>query len=198
MEYFFILIIFIIILTQIFTMKFSFKMTPVSNKCLAEYLPDKTLAIFSISANSKDIRVRLFDPNGNTVQNKENNNLIKITYTSHEPGNHQICLDNYGNSEVNIAFEVTSGIYAKDYTEISKKEKLKPVEINLQKMEDMMGFVIHEFENIMQSERRGDELNDSIANTISFFFVVVLVIMGFVGFIQVTYVKNHFKNRKLI
>lgn len=59
-------------LNNIFSIKFGFKMSERTMRCLGEFLPDSTTAIFSIEANSKEIRVRLFDPNGNTIFNKVN------------------------------------------------------------------------------------------------------------------------------
>jgi hypothetical protein len=45
-------------------------MNGVSMRCLGEFLPDKSTVIYKITSNIKEIRVRLFDPNGYTVYNK--------------------------------------------------------------------------------------------------------------------------------
>lgn len=67
--------------------KFFFRMTPNSNKCLGEYLTSNTvgksykinkifnkhilfLAIFSLTSEYSDLKVKLFDPNGNIVYSK--------------------------------------------------------------------------------------------------------------------------------
>jgi hypothetical protein len=46
-------------------------------------------------------------------------------------GNHQLCIENYGNNIVEIDFEIVSGIAAKDYSELAKKKNLTPVELNV-------------------------------------------------------------------
>jgi len=71
-------LIILIIINSITSIKFYFQMDSTSMRCLGEYLSDKTLgiklifyfikkAIINIKCSKPDIRVRLFDPNGNTV-----------------------------------------------------------------------------------------------------------------------------------
>ena len=51
-------------ISLILSMKFNFKMAPITMRCLGDYLVNKTLVIFTINANSKEIRARLFDVMG--------------------------------------------------------------------------------------------------------------------------------------
>lgn len=66
-----------LIISEVRLIKFDLEVRSISMQCLGEYLADKTLCkiilylgIFKLSANSKDIRVRLFDPNGHAVFNR--------------------------------------------------------------------------------------------------------------------------------
>ena len=74
--YFLCLFIILNILKLNSSMKFKFNMKPINMQCIAEFLSEKTLMISTINANSKDIRVRLFDPNGNTVYNKVSKKIL--------------------------------------------------------------------------------------------------------------------------
>jgi hypothetical protein len=97
-----------------------------------------------------------------------------------------------------INFELLTGITAKDYSELVKKENLKPVELSLQKLEDMMSYIIHEFEEIMSLEQKNLTLNDYLSYKIIIFTILTLCFIGFASFLEVIYVKRYFKNKKLI
>lgn len=50
--------------------KFGFIINPGTMKCMGEYLSESTLAIFSVKSTINETRVRIFDPNGQTLYMK--------------------------------------------------------------------------------------------------------------------------------
>jgi len=164
---------------------------------MGEYLSENTLSIFIFISSSVDYRVRLFDPNGETVYTKENQLNTKIAFTTSENGNHQICTENYGNEPFKVDFEFLTGIAAKDYSEVAKKSNLKPVELSLQKLEDMLTYLIKELTNVMSIEENAMAMNDSLSNKIILFSVLTLGSMIFVGLIETIYLKKFFHNKKI-
>lgn len=111
--------------------KFFFHVEQRSMKCFGEYFTEGTAFIYNINSNSREMRIRLFDPNGNTLFNKENSITVKIAFTANEIGNHQLCVDNYSNYEIKIDFELLAGVAARDYSELARTAKFKPIELHV-------------------------------------------------------------------
>ena len=97
-----------------------------------------------------------------------------------------------------VTFEFLSGVTAKDYSAVAKKHNLKPIELNLQKLEDMMGQLLHEFTSIMSSEKKSLDLSDTLSYKIIFFSLITLTSMTVIGMTEVFYLKKYFMRRKLI
>lgn len=96
-----------------------------------------------------------------------------------------------------IIFEILTGIAAKDYSDLAKRDNLQPIELNLQKLEDMMGYLFHELNTIMSSEEKNKSL-DLASEKIIIFSIATLSAIIFVSLLELIYIKKYFKNRKLI
>jgi hypothetical protein len=52
--------------------------------------------------------------------------------TTVEGGNHQICIENFNHeNESKINFVMLTGIAARDYSNVARKKKFKPLELNV-------------------------------------------------------------------
>lgn len=109
-----------------------------------------------------------------------------------------MCIENLNHFEKKIDFEFLSGVSAKDYSDIAKKSNLKPIELNLQKLEDMVSYLIHELSTIMAHEESTLALNDALSNKIILFSMITLGAMIFIGVVETLYIQKYLKNRKLI
>lgn len=97
-----------------------------------------------------------------------------------------------------VDFEFLTGVSAKDYSDIAKKSNLKPIELNLKKLEDMISYLIHEFSSVMAHEEKTLALNDALSNKIILFSMITLISMIVVGLMETIYIKKYLQNRKLI
>jgi len=91
-----------------------------------------------------------------------------------------------------------SGVAAKDYSDIAKKSNLKPIELNLKKLEDMISYLIHELSSIMAHEEKTLALNDALSNKIILFSMLTLVSMIVIGLVETFYIQKYLQNRKII
>ena len=91
-----------------------------------------------------------------------------------------------------------SGIAARDYSELAKKENLIPVELNLQKLEDMISYLIREFSTINSHELKQISLNDVISYKVMFFSIAFIIGMCVISFLEILYIKKYFQSRKII
>jgi len=109
-----------------------------------------------------------------------------------------LCIDNISKGEISVNFEFLSGVSAKDYSAIAKKSNLKPIELNIKKLEDMISYLIKEFSKIISHEESTLALNDALSNKIIMFSMITLITMIVLGLVETIYIKNYLKRRKVI
>ena len=61
---------------------------------------------------------------------------MKESFTTYVGGYYECCIKNLHNEENEVNFELKYGVAAKDYSEVAKTKDLKPMELNLLKLED--------------------------------------------------------------
>ena len=69
---------------------------------------------------------------------QENNPKLRYQFTSFIGGNYQICILNKENEPVTFDFMIQTGVEAKDYSNIITKKHLRPIEVQAQKVQDMV------------------------------------------------------------
>lgn len=87
---------------------------------------------------------------------------------------------------------------AKDYSAIAKTSNLKPIELNIKKLEDMINYLIKEFSKIISHEESTLAINDALSNKIIMFSMITLITMVILGIVETFYIKNYLKKRKVI
>ena len=156
------------------------------------------IAVFEISAYYQELRIRLFDVNGRTIYTKNNEKKHKITYTTVESGNHKLCIDNYSSNNNTIQFVYKNGIEAKDYSQLARLDNLKPIDVNIAKLQDKMEELFHEMVSFKELEKSNLNEFDRIFGRVIFFSVILFSLMGVITFITISFVRNYLKHRKVI
>lgn len=151
-----------------------------------------------MSSSSDKIEVQLHGPKNELLYKKGNEDEIKVSLTASQNGNHILCTKNDSSEKININMEFLSGIAARDYSEIAKQSNLKPVELTLQKMEDMIEHLINEVRTIVSHEEASLRVNDSLSGKIIFFSMVTLLVMIIAGVIETIYIQKFLRNKKII
>ena len=54
----------------------------------------------------------------------------KFAFTANDAGAHKVCFVNNGQLSRRVVFDFLTGVDAKDYTELAKKEHLQPLEVS--------------------------------------------------------------------
>lgn len=123
---------------------------------------------------------------------------MKLAYTALEAGNHQICVDNNDQYENRIEFEFLSGVAANDYSNIAKKSNLKPIELNLRKLDDMSKYLVNELTSSLALSEHNFKSHDALSEKISFLSFVTIGVMIIMGFLQTVLVQKFVINKKFI
>jgi hypothetical protein len=117
-----------------------------------------------------------------------------------------------------IAIEYKVGVDAKDYSEVAKKEHLKPLELELRKLEDKAEEIFKEMSYQRSREEKMRDTNGTFAilaevnkgfiwsasctestNTrVLWFTVTSIIVLASLGAWQIIYLRTFFKQRQLI
>ncbi len=194
-----ILTITILFLPFIFPMKFTFDIQQRNKQCFKEHFTQFVPVTFSVQTSEKaKIRIRLINPKGLTLLNKEQTGLLKISYNPNDHGIHQFCIDNINKENLTYKFEYIYGVAAKDYTSLVKSEKIKPVELHLLKLYETMEIIHREFNSIITKEKTYYiEQNNNISSNIVYFTVIVLCLIVFINTIEFFYLRTAIYKRKI-
>lgn len=91
-----------------------------------------------------------------------------------------------------------AGVDAKDYTDLAKKEHLKPLELALRKLEDRVENVHKELMFQRDREERHRDTNESTNSRVQWFSMLTITIVLSIAVMQVWYLYSFFKKRKFI
>ena len=78
------------------------------------------------------------------------------------------------------------------------KKDLKPVELQAEKIKDKLTNVRYELSLLTMTEEKLKEENEKIRTRVVLFGVISIVVMLGSTYMQVTYLRNFFRNKKII
>jgi hypothetical protein len=70
--------------------------------------------------------------------------------------------------------------------------------LKLEKLEDMMKYLLHSLTTIMDTDEKISNFYDIITTNIIFFSLVLIIITIISGFIETIFLKRYFRQRKVI
>ncbi|ETO22195.1 hypothetical protein RFI_15005 [Reticulomyxa filosa] len=154
-----------------------FYLKPGEIKCLSEHLDNKELLVgeFSITppstgaSNAGGVKVTVSDPLEVNVYDKVVDNG-KFAFTSPAEGEYVICFKSQDTVDKTVNFDVHSGVKAKDYSALAKKEHLKPIETDLKRIQDMAKETLNRYKAIR-------EIEDKIYSDTSFVYTTFLLLL---------------------
>ncbi|ORX78928.1 hypothetical protein BCR32DRAFT_281847 [Anaeromyces robustus] len=134
------------------------------------------------------------------------NDEVKFSFTTVKTDEVKICFRNVlDNGFVpsdqyyrNVLLTVETGPEAIDYTEVAKTEKLRPVEIELRKLEGIVEKIVEDMEKIKQKEIDLRDTNESINERVQWFSLWSIAFLVCLGLWQLYYLRRFFQTKKLI
>merc|ERR1712123_146062 len=97
-----------------------------------------------------------------------------------------------------IEINLKKGVEAKSYEEQAKTEKLKPLEVELRRLEDMSDSIVMDFQYMKSREEEMRSTNESTNTRVLYFSIFSTVCLVALGTWQVFYLRRFFKSKKLI
>ncbi|KAF9690213.1 hypothetical protein SADUNF_Sadunf01G0172200 [Salix dunnii] len=177
-------------------------------KCVSEEIHNNVVVLADyvvVSDNHSHIptiSVKVTSPYGNNLHLKENVTHGQFAFTTHEAGSYLACfwVDGHvqGSGDVSVNIDWKTGIAAKDWDLVARKEKIEGVELELRKLEGAVE-AIHE--NLLYLKTREAELRSvsEVTNTrVALFSIMSLGVCIAVSALQVWHLKRYFQKKKLI
>ncbi|XP_044746920.1 transmembrane emp24 domain-containing protein bai [Coccinella septempunctata] len=183
-----------------------FNLPPNTQKCLREELQQNipVKGEYDISeAPGQKVDYIVKDSKGHTLSQKEDINKGKFSFNTESYDTYEICFISRVPAQVRgIAQEVTlitkHGVDVKDYASYGEAAKLKPIETELQRLEDLSNEIVQDFAYMRKREEEMRDTNESTNNRVLYFSIFSMFCLLGLATWQVLYLRRYFKAKKLI
>jgi hypothetical protein len=184
-----------------------FLLSPNHKKCLREEIHKDVLVTgeYELSdAPGQIANLKVTDSKGHVLYNKDEASKGKFAFTTEEYDMFEICFESKiphggghgGDREVTI--NVKRGVEAKNYADIAKAEKLKPMEVELKRLEDLSESIVNDFAYMRAREEEMRDTNESTHSRVLYFSIFSMCCLLGLATWQVLYLRRYFKAKKLI
>ncbi|XP_030037929.1 transmembrane emp24 domain-containing protein bai isoform X1 [Manduca sexta] len=184
-------------------------LAPNTQKCLKEELHANVLVagdyeVTEVAGQRIDYIIR--DSKGHILSQKDSITKGKFSFVTDTYDNFEVCFisrvppERRGVSQ-DVTLDIKIGIEAKNYEGnpwIGEAAKLKPVEMELKRLEDLSEAIVQDFTMMRKREEEMRDTNESTNNRVLFFSIFSMVCLLGLATWQVLYLRRYFKAKKLI
>lgn len=181
-------------------------MAPNTQKCLKEELHANVLVageyeVNEVSGQRIDYIVR--DSKGHILSQKDSIAKGKFTFVTETYDTFEVCFISKVPPErrgvpQDVMLDIKIGIEAKNYEGIGEAAKLKPMELELKRLEDLSEAIVQDFTLMRKREEEMRDTNESTNNRVLFFSLFSMFCLLVLATWQVLYLRRYFKAKKLI
>ncbi|KAH8975841.1 hypothetical protein BDL97_01G180400 [Sphagnum fallax] len=177
-----------------------------TTKCIAEEIQSDVLVVgdYKVVSTSEDglsVTAKVTSPYGKQLHHLENVHSGQFAFTSKESGKYVACFwlqSAHPNVHLNLALDWKTGVGAKDWESIAKKEKLDGMQLELRQLEEAVGSIHKEMLYLRDREAEMRNLNELTNSRVGWFGIMsLLVCLGVAGW-QLWHLKTFFERKKLL
>ncbi|XKL62413.1 hypothetical protein PGB90_002246 [Kerria lacca] len=177
-----------------------------NRKCLREELKQNALISgeYEVSeAPNQRVDYVVTDSNGHIFSQKENISKGKFSFISETFDMFEICFISKVATNVRpiiqeVTLDVKTGVEAKSYEGIGEAAKLKPMELELKRLEDLTDSIVQDFADMKKREEELRNTNESTNNRVFYLSIFSIFILLALPAWQMLYLRQYFKSKKLI
>ncbi|KAH9900283.1 endoplasmic reticulum vesicle protein 25 [Xylariomycetidae sp. FL2044] len=179
-------------------------------RCIRNFVAKDTLVVVTaIVGGSKGdgqrVDMRIKDAVGNEYgRPRDVINEQRTVFTSHADAAFDVCFENtlvggrVNNPSRHIELDIDIGADAKDWSAIQATEKLKPVETDLRRIEEMIAEIVSEMDYLRTREQKLRDTNESTNTRVKWFGIATtMLLVGLWGW-QIMYLRAYFRSKHLI
>ncbi|KAI1004582.1 hypothetical protein K3495_g3631 [Podosphaera aphanis] len=180
-------------------------------RCIRNFVAKDALVVVTATLDGKKgdgmvVNMQIKDAVGNEYgKPKDVVGVKRMAFTSHADASFDVCFINILASNVNIAnpvrhveLSIDIGADAKDWTAVQTNEKLKPVEIELRRMEEMVAEIVSEMDYLRNREQKLRDTNESTNTRVKWFSFSTMGMLISLGVWQIFYLRAYFRSKHLI
>ncbi|XP_075569274.1 transmembrane emp24 domain-containing protein 10 [Pelecanus crispus] len=189
----------------------SFQLPGKARKCLREEIHRDTLVTgeYEIdappgSSTGPSANLKITDSAGHILYAKEDATKGKFAFTTEDYDMFEACFESklpVGTGRMPdqlVILDMKHGVEAKNYEEIAKVEKLKPLEVELRRLEDLSESIVNDFAYMKKREEEMRDTNESTNTRVLYFSIFSMCCLIGLATWQVFYLRRFFKAKKLI
>uniref|UniRef100_A0AAZ3S7J8 GOLD domain-containing protein n=1 Tax=Oncorhynchus tshawytscha TaxID=74940 RepID=A0AAZ3S7J8_ONCTS len=171
-----------------------------SRKCLREEIHKDVLVTGEYDINDESntkTNLKITDSSGHILYLKEDATKGKFAFTTEDYDMFEVCFESkspMGTGRVPdqlVNLDMKHGVEAKNYEEIAKVEKLKP-------LEDLSESIVNDFAYMKRREEEMRDTNESTNTRVLYFSIFSMCCLIGLATWQVFYLRRFFKAKKLI
>ncbi|EAQ92394.1 hypothetical protein CHGG_00629 [Chaetomium globosum CBS 148.51] len=182
-----------------------------SRRCIRNFVAKDMLVVVTAivdgwRGDGMQLNMHISDSTGNEYgKPKDIAGEQRTVFTSHADAPFDVCFENIltGSRYVehpyrHIELDIDIGADAKDWSAIQATEKLKPVETELRRIEEMVAEVVNEMEYLRSREQTLRDTNESTNTRVKWFgFGTTFLLIGLWAW-QIMYLRAYFRSKHLI
>nr|BAG57455.1 unnamed protein product [Homo sapiens] len=172
-------------------------------RCFIEEIPDETMVIGNYRTLGMHVEVK--DPDGKVVLSRQYGSEGRFTFTSHTPGDHQICLHSnstrmalFAGGKLRVHLDIQVGEHANNYPEIAAKDKLTELQLRARQLLDQVEQIQKEQDYQRYREERFRLTSESTNQRVLWWSIAQTVILILTGIWQMRHLKSFFEAKKLV
>jgi hypothetical protein len=183
-----------------------FNLQPNSQKCLRDEMNANMLVVgeYEVAAMpGQVIDYEVRDTKQHILSKKDDISRGKFSFTSEIFDVYELCFiskvpANVRGMAQEVSINVKKGVETKSYEGIAEAAKLKPLELELKKLEDLSDAIVQEFALMRKREEEMRDTNESTNNRVLFFSIFGMCCLLGLATWQVLYLRRYFIAKKLI
>ncbi|KAF2276908.1 endoplasmic reticulum vesicle protein 25 precursor [Westerdykella ornata] len=130
----------------------------------------------------------------------------RYAFTSHADSAFDVCFQNVlsgstsgtANPSRHVELDIDIGADAKDWSAIQASEKLKPVEAELRRIEEVIGEIVSDMDYLRAREQKLRDTNESTNERVKWFAFCTMGMLVGLGVWQIVYLRAYFRSKHLI
>ncbi|KAH6899850.1 emp24/gp25L/p24 family/GOLD-domain-containing protein [Thelonectria olida] len=195
-------------------LKFDIAAQPESSKrerCIRNFVSENELVVVTATVDGHRgdgmmLNIHIRDAVGNEYgRPRDVVGESRTVFTSHASAAFDVCFENVftGSKRINnparhVELDIDIGADAKDWSAIQATEKLKPVEAELRRIEEVTAEIVTEMEYLRAREQKLRDTNESTNNRVKWFGIATTwLLVGLWGW-QIMYLRAYFRSKHLI
>lgn len=182
-----------------------------SERCIRNFVSRDTLVVVTATiggakGDGQTVNMHIKDAVGNDYGHpRDVVGESRNAFTSQADTAFDVCLENIlsghhsgANPVRHVELDIDIGADAQDWAQIQAAEKLKPVETELRRMEQMVAEIVAEMEYLRTREQKLRDTNESTNERVKWFAFGTMGVLVCLGAWQIIYLRAYFRSKHLI